>query len=58
MNLQVANFQRCENALVCQLLYRTTVLSKVLYCQIKNVFFILCVFTYNLCEQYYKPIIV
>ena len=26
-------------ALVCQLLYGTTVLSKVLYCMIKNVFF-------------------
>ena len=39
---------------VCQLLYCTTVLFKVLYCKIKNVF---CVF-YYLCEKYYKPITV
>ena len=30
-------------ASVCQLLYHTTVLFKVLYCKIKNVFFIFCV---------------
>ena len=42
-----------------QLLYCTTVLLKVLYCNIKSVFFILCVclfFMYYLCEKYYKPI--
>ena len=42
-----------------QLLYCTTVLFKVLYCKIKNVFFIFCVclfFMYYLCEKYYKPI--
>ena len=34
----------------------TTVLFKVLYCKIKNVFFIFCLFfTYYLCEKYYKP---
>ena len=44
MNLQAANLQRCEHALVCQLLYCTTVLFKVLYCKIKNIFFIFCVF--------------
>ena len=46
---------------VCQLLYCTTVLFKVLYCKTKNVFFIFCVylfFTYYLCEKYYKPITV
>ena len=42
-----------------QPLYCTTVLFKVLYCKIKNVFFIFCVFLmYYLCEKYYKPIIV
>ena len=42
---------------VCQLLYCTTVLLKVLYCKIKNVF--LCLFfMYYLCEKYYKPITV
>ena len=43
-----------------QLLYCTTVLFKVLYCKIKNVFFIfLCLFfMYYLCEKYYKPITV
>ena len=37
----------------------TTVLFKVLYCKINNVFFIFCVslfFMYYLCEKYYKPI--
>ena len=46
---------------VCQLLYCSTVLFKVLYCKIKNVFFIFCVclfFMYYLCEKYYKPITV
>ena len=45
----------------CQQLYCTTVLFKVLYCKLKNVFFIFCVclfFMYYLCEKYYKPIIV
>ena len=42
-NLQVANFQRYECAPVCQLLYCTTVLFKVVYCKIKNVLFIFCV---------------
>ena len=42
-----------------QLLYCTTVLFKVLYCKIKNVFFIFCLFVmYYLCEKYYKPITV
>ena len=39
----------------------TTVLFKVLYCKIKNIFFTFCVcsfFTYYLCEKYYKPITV
>ena len=39
----------------------TTVLFKVLYCQIKDIFFIFCVcllFMYYLCEKYYKPITV
>ena len=38
----------------------TTVLFKVRYCKIKNVFFILCVwfFMHCLCEKYYKAITV
>ena len=42
----------------------TTVFSKVLYCKVRNVFFIFvrgCVFVCFLCitcEKYYKPIIV
>ena len=43
-------------AAVCQLLYWTTVLFKVLYCEIKNVFCFL--FMYYLCEKYYKPMTV
>ena len=39
---------------VCQLLYYTTVLFKVKYCKIKNVYFCL-LFTYYLYEKYYKP---
>ena len=39
-------------------LYRTTVLFRVLYCQIKVFFFIFCVYlflcTYYLYEKYYK----
>ena len=35
-----------------------TVLFKVLYCKIKNVFFFVCLFMYCLCEKYYKPITV
>ena len=47
----------------CQPLYAScyTVLFKVLYCKIKNVFFISCVhlfFMYYLCEKYYTPITV
>ena len=44
MNLRVANFQRCERAPVCQLLTWTTVLFKVLYYKILNVFFFVFVF--------------
>ena len=38
----------------------TTVLFKVLYCKIKNVFFnfFVCFFMCYLCEKYYKPITV
>ena len=38
----------------------TTVLFKLLYCKIKNIFLIfLCLFfMYYLCEKYYKPITV
>ena len=39
----------------------TTVLFKVLYYKVKNVFFIFCFylfFMYCLCEKYYKPITV
>ena len=46
---------------VCQPSYCTTVLFKVLYCKMKNVFFIFCVclfFMYYLCERYYKPLTV
>ena len=51
-NLQVANFQRCEHAPVCHLSYCTTVLFKVLYCKIKNVFFIFCVcFLFIICVK-------
>ena len=46
---------------VCQQLYCTTLLFKVLYCKIKNGFFILCIYlflcTYYSCEKY-KSIIV
>ena len=42
---------------VYRLLYCTTVLFKVLYCKIKNVFKILF-FMYYLCEKYYKSITV
>ena len=48
------NFQRCECSPVCQLLYCTTVLFKVLYCKMKKCLF----FMYYLCEKYYKPITV
>ena len=54
-------FTQCQPAPVCQLLYCTTVLFKVLYCKIKNVFFIFYVclfFMYYLCEEYYKPMVV
>ena len=34
----------------------TTVLFKVLYCKIKNVYFLCLFFTYYLREKYYKPI--
>ena len=41
-----------------QLLYCATILLKVLYCKIKNVFliFYVCFLMYYLCEKYYKPI--
>ena len=50
-------------ASVCHLLYYTcsTVLFKVLYCKLKNVFFSFCVFgffMYYLCEKYNKHTIV
>ena len=59
---ELSKMLMCMLAPVCQLLYCTTVLFKVLYCKIKNVFFIfvfvcfLCM--YYWCEKYYKPIIV
>ena len=53
MNLQVANFHRWERAPVCQLLYYTTILFKVLYHKIKDVFLIfLCLFF--MCEKFHK----
>ena len=42
--------------LVCQLLYYTDVLLKVLYCKIKEVLFIFCYFLF--CENHYKLITV
>ena len=42
-SLQVVNIQRCELALMCQLFHCTIVLFQVLFCKIKNVFFIFCV---------------
>ena len=42
---------------VCQLLYSTTVLFKILYCKIKKVFFFVFV-VYYLYDKYYKPITV
>ena len=48
-------------ALVWQWLYYPTVLCKVLYYEIQNVFFIFCVcflYMYHLCEKHYKPITV
>ena len=62
MNLQAANFQRCEHvcpAPVGQVLCWTSVIFKVLYCKIKNGFFIFCVCflcMYSMCEKYYEPI--
>ena len=41
--------------------YYCNILFKVLYCKIKNVFFIFCVclsFMYYLCEKYYKLVTV
>ena len=55
MNFQVASFQRCKHAPVCQLLYCTTVLFKVLYCKIKNILFF--VFVCFLCIICVKSII-
>ena len=43
---------------VCQLLYGTTGLVKVLYCKFKNVLFGDLFGFYVLCEKYYKPITV
>ena len=45
---------------VCQLLYWTTVLFKVLYNKIFKcfLFFFVVVFMYYLCEKYHKPITV
>ena len=46
-------------ATVCQLLYCTTALLRLLYQKIENVFFIfLCFLMYYLCVKYYKSIIV
>ena len=41
-NIQVAIFQRCRHAPVCQLLCCTTVLFKILHSKIKNVY-VLCI---------------
>ena len=41
---------------VCQLLYRTTVLFKVLECKILNVLYFVCFFMYYLYEEYCKHI--
>ena len=57
-NLQDVNFQKSELAPVCQLLYCTTVLFKVLYCKIKMFYFLHLFFTYYLCEKIYKSITV
>ena len=43
---------------ICQLLYCTTVLFKILYCKIKNVYFLCLLFMYHLWEKYCKPIAV
>ena len=45
---------------VYQLLYCTTVLSKVVHCKIENVlvFCVCLLFTYYLCGKYYKPVTV
>ena len=51
----------CVPASVCQLLYCTALVLKVLYYKVKNVSFIflICLFSmYYLCEKYYKPITV
>ena len=42
-------------ALVCQLLYLTTVLFTILYCKIIFFFFFVFVFMYYLYEEYCKP---
>ena len=56
---ELSKMRTCTPAPVCQLLYCTTVLFKVLYCKITNVYFFVCFLcTYYLCEKYYKPIIV
>ena len=42
--LQLVTLLACSLAApVCQVLYCTTVLSKVLYCKVQNIFFIVCV---------------
>ena len=36
----------------------STELFKVLHCKFENVLFYVCLFTYYLCEKYYKPVTV
>ena len=49
----------CVPAPICQLSSYTTVLFKVLYCKVKNIYFCVCFLcTYYLCEKYYKCITV
>ena len=59
---ELSKMRMCMPAPVCRLLYYTTVLFKVQYCQIKNVFFLSCVCFFNvhiICvESYYEPITV
>ena len=56
-NLQVSNFQRYKCAPICQLSYCTTMLFKVLYCKVENVFFIFCVCVCFLCTTCVNSII-
>ena len=59
MTLQVANFQRCQLVLACPIVQVSAhvcmIPKRLKKCFLY--FFCVCFFMYNLCEKYYKPII-